>query len=149
MPWWRPSLVGVPPPSPPRSIAIIAVALPSHRPSPSITVAVVLLSSPPTTARFCWSLRWLVVALFSTICIHHRMLSCDSRRSRCRPFSPPIVVHRCHCRHRRHRRSCRCRRATTTATATATTLVELTIVDLQRKRQQQHHHQHTSCHTIV
>jgi len=72
------------------------------------------------------------------------MLSCDRRRSQCRPLLPPIVVHPCH---RRHRRSCRCRRAA--ATATATTLVELTVVGLQRKRQQQQHHQHTSCRTIV
>jgi len=88
----------------------------------------------------------LVVALFSAIRIHHRMLSCDRRRSRCLQLSPPIVVHR---RHRSHRRSCHCRCRWATTTATTTTLVKLTVMDLQKKRQQQHHHQHISCRTIV
>ena len=32
------------------------------------------------------SVRWLVVALFSTVRFRHRMPSCDRRRSRCRPL---------------------------------------------------------------
>jgi hypothetical protein len=88
----------------------------------------------------------LVVALFSAVCFRHRTPSCDRQRSRRRPLSPPIVVHR------RHGRRCRCRRAATAATATtatATTVVELTVVPCRRKRQQQQHHQRTNGSTNV
>jgi hypothetical protein len=61
--------------------------------------------------------------------------------SRCRPLSPPIVIHH------RYRRRCRCRQATTTTTAT--TVVEFTVIHCQRKRQQQHHCQHTNGSTNV
>ncbi len=115
---------------------VVAVALPLHRPSPSITVPVALPTcrrvaivaaaiavaiAATSTAHFCWSLHWLVVALLSAVSFCHRMPSCDSRRSCCRPLLPPILVHR---RHHCHRRSCRChcRRAATIATATTTTL---------------------------
>ena len=40
---WRLSLIGVPPPLPPRYIAVVAVTLQLHHPSPSITVAVASL----------------------------------------------------------------------------------------------------------
>ena len=69
--------------------------------------------SATTTARFCCSLQWLVVALLSAIHFRHCMPSCDRQRSRCRPLLPPIIIHRCH---DRHRRSSRCRWASTTTT---------------------------------
>jgi hypothetical protein len=64
-----------------------------------------------------------------------------ARRSRCRPLSPPIAIHR------RHRRRCRCPQAATTATVT--TVVKLNLVPCQRKRQHQHHHQRTNGSTNV
>jgi hypothetical protein len=114
--------------------------------STAATAAAVAVAIAATaTARLCFSRRWLVAALFSAVRFCHRTPSWDRQRSRCRPLSPPIVVHR------RHRRRCRCRRAATatTATATAITVVELTVVHCQRKRQQQHHHQRTKGSTKV
>ena len=140
MPWWRPLLIGTLPPSPSRSIAVVAFIAVHHHLSQSplrCRCAIALSSLLPTTTRF-------ADPFVGVVRFCHLMLSCDRQRSRCRFLSSPIVIH---CPHRRHRRSCRCRRAATTATTT--TVVKLTIVQWWRKRQQQRHHQHTSCRTIL
>ncbi len=117
----------------------LAIAISNHRclwSTATTTAAIAVAMAATTNVHFYCSRCWLVVVLFSAICLHHRTPSCDHQRSCCRSLLPPIVVHR------RHRRGCRCRKAATTTTATP--VVKLTIVHCRRQRQQQQHHQRTN-----